>query len=197
MSVLSKAGLSASLEYWGRCDDIHEFPDFPKLRTPRNSTDPPLKALREMFAGDPKMQVTQEPDGTIRMVEADVPTDLLKVRISHISFEPHRIGDPVGSPVWGLGIILATPEVADFMRTHNLGRPFPWGVEAGMPSAEHVPGDLNDVTVSQALDYVLRTFPGLWIYENCPSENRKRSVFFMFYLDSPVWAAQVKQQQRP
>ena len=40
-----------------------------------------------MFANDEDMQVTQAPDGTIRMVEKSVPQDLLNVKIGHISFD--------------------------------------------------------------------------------------------------------------
>jgi len=43
-----------------------------------------------------------------------------------------------------------------------------------------VPGELNDVTVEQALDHVLQTFPGFWFYQNChdPQGRRKISVGF-------------------
>jgi hypothetical protein len=46
-------------------------------------------------------------------------------------------------------------------------------------------GELDDVTVSQALDYVRRTFPGFWIYENCISPEGERSVYFNFVDVSP------------
>jgi hypothetical protein len=32
------------------------------------------------------------------------------------------------------------------------------------------------------LDYMLKTFPGLWVYENCPGSGKdKRVVVFAFY----------------
>jgi hypothetical protein len=43
-----------------------------------------------------------------------------------------------------------------------------------------VPGELNDVTVAQALDYVLQTFPGFWLYQNCQNPDgggRSRLAF--------------------
>jgi hypothetical protein len=188
MSILSQAKLSGSLEYRGQCSDVHDFPDFPKLRIPRNNGSSPLQSLRNIFAGDPEMQVTQDPDGTIRMVEADVPTDLLNVRVRHISFAPRRAGDLIHYPTWGLQVILAEPEVADFVRSHSIRWQYePWGLELTLPSSEHISADLDNVTVSQAMDFVLQTFPGLWIYENCPSEKGHRGVFFMFYSNSPVW----------
>jgi hypothetical protein len=88
MGVLGAAHVSGSLEYWGRCELDHQLPDFPKLHAIEKNTDSPVQALREIFSGDdPEMQVTQEPDGTIRMAETDVPQDLLDVRIAHISFK--------------------------------------------------------------------------------------------------------------
>jgi hypothetical protein len=46
----------------------------------------------------------------------------------------------------------------------------------------HISGFLENVTVSEALDYVLKTFPGVWIYENCPARgDRGRDMFFGFF----------------
>jgi hypothetical protein len=45
-------------------------------------------------------------------------------------------------------------------------------------------GKLEDVTVSQALDHVLRTFPGFWLYENCANKDGERTVYFSF-VESP------------
>ena len=53
-------------------------------------------------------------------------------------------------------------------------------------TAPSVP-ELNDVTVEQALDYVLQTFPGFWFYQNRhdPHGRRKISVGFVS-INSPV-----------
>ena len=139
------------------------------------------------------MQVRQEPNGMIRMVERDVPQDLLAVKIKRVPFgaaEPRELltYDPRGA----LQVILSTPEVVAFMKEHDIGPPH--GFENGSrtqsqpsPNDPHISGNLDNVTLSEALDYVLRTFPGLWIYENCPSEIRKRGVVFIFYQNGPVW----------
>ena len=192
MTVMSKAQISGSLEYSGRCDDKHRFPDFPAMRTPRQIDRPPLQTLREMFADDPTMQVTQDASGLIRMVEADVPRDLLNVRINHLSFDPRREGDPVGNPFWGRGVIFSSPEVIDFMRSQNIDPGVvPWAVElSSIPGPKRIHGGLDNVTVSQALDYVLQTFPGLWIYENCGVTNGKLGVSFTFYENSKMWELQ-------
>jgi hypothetical protein len=54
-------------------------------------------------------------------------------------------------------------------------------LEGVYPDLPEVPGELNDVTVSQALDYVLETFPGYWVYENCTTPDGGRSINFEFY----------------
>ena len=63
---------------------------------------------------------------------------------------------------------------------------------APSPRLPHISGNLDNVTLSEALDYVLRTFPGLWVYENCPSKKRKRAVFITFFRNGPVWLTQKK-----
>lgn len=190
VGVLSKGQVSGSLEYWGRCD-LNQIPDFPKLHALEKSRGSAVQDLQEMFADDPEMRVTQEPDGMIRMVETDVPRDLLDLRISHISFRvDYGTGDVLYDPRDALRAILTTPEVEAYMKVRDIGPPFDFEeVHGGIqlsPKLPHISGNLDNVTLSQALDYVSRTFPGLWVYENCPSKKRKRAVFFTFFQNGPV-----------
>jgi hypothetical protein len=202
--VLRKANVSGSLAYWGRCEKNMSSPDFPRVRILPDYSRPPLEVLRKMFADDPLMRVTQEPGGKIRMAEADVPSDLLNVRISHLSFnvvvQPElrpaksTLGDPtvallhwptktLGGPNMALEIILSTSEVSAFKRARNI-KPLPtlgFLLPGDSASKPPVPGELDNVTFSQALDYVLESFPGFWIYENCPSADGGRTVVFNFF----------------
>lgn len=181
--VLNKAQVSGSLAYWGRCDSRQPRPDLPEVRTHvRSWGGSPVLTLREMFADNPKMQVTQERDGMIRMFESDVPRDLLDVTISRISFRDEMGRDGVWSPIDARRIIEGAPEVRAFMRDHQIA--WPSQVESTMggharpsPESPHVSGNLYNVTLVEAMNYVLKTFPGLWVYENCRSENASRIVF--------------------
>ena len=186
LDILKTAQVSGSLAFWSGCYSHRQLPDFPKVKTlPKSWEGPPLGTIREMFADDPKMQVTQEPDGTIRMTESDVPQDLLNVRIEHISFKGAYDALDAEERVEN------APEVQSFMKDHDIG----WSSFGS--SVGHVllgpipyrkrdaPGDLDNVTVSQALDHVLKTFPGFWVYENCHSSTRKREVFFWYYTYLP------------
>jgi hypothetical protein len=140
-----------------------------------------------MFAGDPKMRVTQEPGGIIRMSEIGISADLLDVKIHHIEFSEHEHREQVFTgPNIALLKILLSPEVQDFKKTHNIG-PLGFRMPGNATEAfgRHAYGELDDVTVSQALDYVLQTFPGYWIYGNCTSKGGDREVFFRFVENTP------------
>jgi hypothetical protein len=183
--ILAKANVSGSLGYWGRCDFHKPYPDFPALSYPSNPSGSPVEVLQKTFASDPKMEVTQESNGLIRMFETDVPTDLLNVTISHVSFvlgDQQR--DEFGGPDNAMFLVLSAPEVIAYRKAHKIG-PLTdlWYRSGGSASKQKVTGDLYNVTVKQALDYILQFYPGFWIYENCQSDDATagRSVFFCFF----------------
>jgi hypothetical protein len=183
--VLTEAGVSGYLEYWGSCASPVKSMDFPKFKAPRSRAGTPVEILREMFADHPKMQVTQKPNGTILMVETDVPQDILNLKIDDLSFDPayeklnpHAFNSP-GGTLW---FILDAPEVRAFVKAADIGVPPSTALSlAFSPRSQRIAGDLHEVTFSQALDYMLETFPGLVTYQNCPSQKNKRAVVFEIF----------------
>jgi hypothetical protein len=196
LEALYKAKVSGSFVFPGFCDwsgCTYRIPEFPRFREPTRPEGTTVQILREILADDPSMQVTQEKDGTIRMNETGVPTDLLNVKIGHILFESY--GQRVYTANGALRVILETPEVLAFMKAHDIRGPYgPFDDCSGHvevipgnlfgawpPESPHVSGSLDSVTLSEALDYVLKTFPGIWIYETCPQRGKKnRVVYFRF-----------------
>jgi hypothetical protein len=216
--VLQSAHASGSLVYQGYCG--RNLPEAPPVQALVDYSGPPIETLQKMFAYVPHMRVTQEPGGMIRMVETDVPSDLLDVKISHLSLGPitlkpaeeppqttgdrrmalHWPGQPPVNPnftfrpwikrtreLGGSGIalelILNTSEVSAFKKANNI-RPFSTGgflLPGNSGSSPPVKGKLDNVTLSQALDYMLGTFPGFWVYENCVDEEGDRRVRFSFF----------------
>ena len=183
LDILRKDHLSGSLQYRGRCGKQDEYVTrgFPITTTPASNSEPSLQILREMFAKDPDMQVTQAPDGTIRMIDKSVPQDLLSVKIEHISFSDDP--DTMGVPTIVLGFITAAPEVKVFMKDHGIALLAPRDIiDSTSPGAPHVSGELSNVTLSQALDYMAKTFHGLWLYKECSGNyENKRGVVFWFF----------------
>jgi hypothetical protein len=178
--VLARTPFSGSLEYSGECDMSQELPVLPKVRAPlEGQNNSALMMLREVFADDHKMQVTQETGGAIRMVEGGVPKGLLDVTIRKLSF--NDVYDPMSAEA----MIISAPEVQTFMKAHDIERDggrFRRGVrglrQGPEPGLPHISEALDNVTVQQALDRLLKTFPGFWVYQNCLSETGGRVVAF-------------------
>ena len=187
--VLGDGKLSGSLEYWGRCDFDHPYPDFPVLSYPSEGGGSSVDLLHKIFAVDRNMRVTQEANGMVRLIETDIPTDLLDFRISHVSFGSTRNEvDILGGPNGALISILSHPEVVAYRKAHKIG---PFGDSFAGPGnssrRQKVSGELYNVTVRQALDYILQFYPGFWIYENCQSDEYRpgRYVFVGFFETDP------------
>ena len=183
--ILAKANVSGSLTYWGRCDFHKPYPDFPALSYPSSSSGSPVEMLQKTFASDPKMQVTEESNGVVRIFETDVPTDLLNVTISHASFMlGDQQPDTFGGPNNAMFLVLSAPEVIAYRKAHNIGPLTDLWIRPGdSASKQKVVGDLYHVSVKQALDYILQFYPGFWIYENCQSDDATtgRNVFLGFF----------------
>jgi hypothetical protein len=179
--VLAKARVSGSLVYHGQCQDRGGTEDLPAVSSPKRYEMNSIQMLREMFADDSKMQVARDINGNIRMVETDVPRDLLDLRIVQVPFaSDSRIHDPRVA----VSQIMVTPDVKNYMTVNNIGPVVPdFRLFIG-PLSRNAPkmsGDLYFVTVSEALDYILNTYPGFWAYEECKGEAGSRKVFFQFF----------------
>ena len=122
--VLNTAHLSGSLIRSGTCRSHHSrSAQPPTVRAPR-SLDSPIKILRDMLSDYPNMNVTQDQSGLIRMVEAGVPTDILDVKIHHLSFDNSSDDSPLrGQSFRGPNMawleIWETPEVQSFVKAHT------------------------------------------------------------------------------
>jgi hypothetical protein len=187
METLRRANASGSLEL-SRCD-FGPLPHIPSLRVP-TATGPLPQILREMFADDPAMQVTQDADATIRMIESGVPTDLLDVKIRHLPFELNGIPLQYAAFTSNDAIreILHTPEVLAFAKAHGIVIPpsaaGTLGLTAPHPAeSPHIVGSMDDLTVSQALDKVLKTFPGIWVYEDCACSDKKDRCPYIWHFN--------------
>jgi len=184
--ILQSGNVSGSLAYSGCGFDKRVPPDLPPFGV-LDESGTPEEILKKLFSADPSMQVTRE-GSMIRMKETNVADDLLNVRVHHISFfsADASNSDPVHGPRMALLAILESPEVIAFGREHNLkGLPYP-DVGIMMPGdccggGRIVQGELDNVTVSQALDYVLQTIPSFWLYESCVTKEGARSVYINFH----------------
>jgi hypothetical protein len=181
---LRKANVSGSLEFSGHCGP-NTSPNWPHWRVLASSAGTPLQVARETFADDPTIQVTQDADGTVRMIQTGVPTDLLDLRINVI---PHFLADYANSAKES---ILWTREVEAFRIAHHI--PAASGAAAmGGPGRSGLDPPksfeaMHDVTVSQAMDRILKAFPGIWVYRDClQPDGKSRFVWFSFFSSKGV-----------
>jgi len=183
LGVLHDAHRSGSIELAARCDTSPlGLPQFGSASATASSL---LTALREVAASDPGMRVRQDANGTIRMAERGIPTDILNVRISHLVFENYAHHD-IHSANFAVEVILSAPEVRSFMAAHDIAAPQitgPKGITGGPgesqwpPDAPRISGSLDKVTVLEALDRVLAAFPGeVFVYWNCPKAHENEHV---------------------
>jgi hypothetical protein len=188
LEVLEKAKLSGSLEFTGNCDGVFP-PDLPPIRAIAGRGGSTLQTLREILRDDHAIRVELDVTGKIRMVENAIPTEILNVKIRHISFDGTYTAGPesgVYTPNQALDVILHVPELAVFIKAHDIEiLTTDSGIGGGGQwprDSPHISGSLDDVTLSQALDRVLETFPGIWLYQNCPPrDHRERAVYFRFF----------------
>jgi hypothetical protein len=177
LNTLDDAKVSGSLAFSGSCDPTGS-PDFPKIYTTESIRDSVLQSVRDSFV-DPAIQVTRESDGMIRMTQIGVPTDLLNVRINHLSFGE----DGIYYPNMAVRVAMSAPEVVSFMKAHQIEWPFQVEVLTGnlYPPRDlpHISGSLDNVTISEMLDHILKTFPGIWTYEDCPRRGSKKRVVYI------------------
>jgi len=193
LDILTSARASASLEFNGRCSPSVFFPDLPSIREPEKPYGPlPTNTLRSMFSIDHRMAISEDDTGIIRVVEAGVQTDILKVKIHHLSF------DGISDPDHALHVVLDAPEIQSFIKAHGIGQPFnmyqpsiwaaPGPKAPPVPGVPRISGELNEVRLADALDYILKTFPGFWLYQDCRNADGRRVVYFgLFPEPGKMW----------
>jgi hypothetical protein len=181
-----KLANSASLVYTGRCDNyqvVDRVP--PRLHVSR--TEDAGKALSEIFADDPEMQISRDPSGQVRMYESGVARDLLDHKFDRITIlNGGTPRDFLRSPPEVMSEMLESPEVAEFMEARGMHAPGAPGsfrslsvLTSGGPS---MPDYLENVTLADALDKVVQVFhPGLWVYKECDDLPHIRRIVALEY----------------
>jgi hypothetical protein len=153
-----------------------------------------LQVARETFSDDPAMHISQGPDGTIRINESGTSTELLDVKISHVSFE--KDGVPLRYAAYEAShalyyVILKASEVLDFAKAHDIQIPFVGTIGSQSGSQipvdwPHVSGSMDNLTLSQALDHLVKTFLG------CHSPKDGTPALSVTSLSSSIWDVPIR-----
>ena len=174
IKVLEENRRLGSLVYRGHCTDSGGMTDSFRVSSPGHAVSP-IEALRQAFANDPTLTVKEDSSGMIRVVGGDVQPELLGVKIHNLKFQEES------DPRVAAYKVLASPELKAHMEEHRSKFVVNSGGLVPTPSGRHLNVTLTDITISQSLDRIALTFPGVWIYEECVMDQGEKRVDIRFH----------------
>jgi hypothetical protein len=142
------------------------------------------EALNAVSKLNPHLSWSRDANGLTRVRDDRVPTDVLRLRLQRVHF--NRVRDSNAA----IRIVLDAPEVQAYFRENDIERSTSFNASMyttprGFPTSS---GDLRNVTVAEALDRIMRFFPGLWMYNECENGPLKRVMVDGFEVGSPASA---------
>lgn len=172
--VLQEAGEAGRIYYRGVCSHgTSPWVAFPQVDAEEAATGKKgFDAVRDVFRNDPRVEVSKDPAGIVRVKIGHFPDSILRTKIAALNLSP------LGQYNAKLSLldIDHVPEVQGAM--HRLGieipPPLPINMIVVQPDERyvHVPALMRDITMDQALDVVAATFKGIVLYGACTRPRR-------------------------
>jgi len=151
-----------------------ECPQFPRIRMQSPSKGQTgFAAVREIFAKDKQTSVTSGPNGLIRIRFGKLPSALLQTKIHSLRFTLHERYNIISAE----GALEGAKEVKAAIQKLRLEEPvvvISELVQEPMEGVPHLPPEITDVTVDQALDLFAKTFGEVILCEECIRPNGTR-----------------------
>jgi hypothetical protein len=121
------------------------------------------EAMTALSQVAPHISWDRDKSGVIRVNDDRVKDDILQIRLKQVHFR-HAADSNAA-----IQEVLSAPEVRAYFKEKHVeeGTVFNNIVPTSTKGIPKLAGDLRDVTVEQALDRIVRFFPGLWIYSEC------------------------------
>jgi hypothetical protein len=167
--VLSSAGKAGRIYYRAICaPDDDKFPlRFPKIDVQRPAaTGADLSIVRSIFRLDPDVTAAEGIPGIVRVRIGTVPDAILRTHLSTLKLTPTE----QYNSFLAIEAIANSSQVRSVMEKLHIGVPvravnMPFVLPAdGLP---HLPPELLNVTMDQALDMVAKTWGGIVFYGAC------------------------------
>jgi len=181
-STLESLNCQAVIEYSGRC------------YRPRTIIAPPIVlnaspirredvagTLEQVLSKDKRFTITSNQDGIFTIAQADIPQDLLNVRIREIVFTEQQQYEQRDA----MRAVLSAPEVQQYMEAHRMSVENEWGglVSGPGPDRPHLNPKIENITVLDAVKTILKTFPRyahLAVYRECSRSDGRRIIAVTF-----------------
>lgn len=128
------------------------------------------EAMTALSQLDPHISWTRDKDGYMQVSDNRVKGDVLLIRLNRVHFKG------AVEPNAAIRDVMSAPEVRAYLKEKHIeeGIVFNNIVPTSTKGFPKLSGDLRDVTVAQALDRIVKFFPGLWIYSECTSDSLRR-----------------------
>lgn len=136
----------------------------------------PFQNLGEAFSAlsmrAPHISWRRDEEGLMRVRDDRATAGVLRVRLKRVQFKSVVLQDDA------IGEIMAAPEVLAYLNDNHIeGGSVASHLEpASTRGLRKLSAELRDVTVAQALDQVVKFFPGMWTYVECSDGPIKRLV---------------------
>lgn len=173
---------SGSLLLSGKCTDNGEV-SAPLLKPPEGRFHTIEDALAALSKSDPEFTWARDPAGMIRIRDQRTHDDVLHIRLKQLHFKG------VTSSGEAVHDILSQPEVREYFKRNRIENGLVFNhLGASTSRMRILSGDLKDITVAEALDLVVRFFPGLWTYSECETPGGRRVVIDAFAVNGSTAA---------
>jgi hypothetical protein len=128
------------------------------------------EAMTAVSQLDPHLSWTRDAGGLLRVSDDRVPDDVLRIRIQRVHFKSAVDANEA------IRSVLSSPEVRAYFKENHIedGTVFNSLMPLSTKGLPRLSADLRNVTVAEALDRVMRFFPGLWIYSECREGSLRR-----------------------
>jgi hypothetical protein len=118
----------------------------------------------------PQISWTLDKKGLMRVSDNRITDDVLRIVLRRVHFA--KAADPNEA----IRTILSAPEVQEYFKQNHIEQGTARMMPMNSKGAPRLSGDLHNVTVAEALDSIVKFFPGLWIYSECTSGSFRRVI---------------------
>ena len=140
------------------------------LHPPRGPFQNLGEALTAVSQLDPHLSWIRDKEGLMRVSDDRVPDDVLRIRLQRVRF---RRAVDVNEAIRS---VMSAPEVRAYFKENHIedATVFINVVPLSTKGFPRLSDELRNVTVAEALDRIVRFFPGLWIYSDCRNGSLRR-----------------------
>ena len=142
-----------------------------------------MSRIQSMFRRDREVMVTEDSAGMVRVRIGEPAETILHTRISRLPLD----ADSQYNVISALGAIESAPAVQSVMgklKIHVADRVANYQVLPPRAELPHLPTEIVDATLDQALDMVARTWQGIVFFGACDPP----ATYEVFFVDSPYFA---------